>query len=308
MGRGLPFFKAERLPGRFIRLLVSMTGLVSVIPSGHAADPSEQARLEQEVRGASKPRGLLCSSRRLEVRQLASTILRAVAPIGTIFRPPEVPVVHLSPGSPDYRRVVGEMMYCFSLYASLQQRLTEFVAEQKAGGALPGGGALPVKGITDDEDLCEETHRIESELDNARAGYGRACGWAWPYVNLRPMCRQPGFEATTILNPFLPVPKIRLSEASPDYKETVAAPNTCESKIGNAKARLKDLWNDRKSAAEAAATLNGRLLDEKVLLGDYRLAQMSEIYQQLKPALKRCARTSMSSKPLLNLGAPPKPS
>ena len=209
--------------------------------------------------------------------------MRAVAPIGTLFHPPEVPVVHLSPGSPDYRRIVGEMMYRFSLYTSRKERLAEFLAEERAPTSQPGG-AVAAKSIPADKYLGEDTHRVENELDHAKAGYGRACAWAWPYVNLRPMCHQQGFEAATILNPFIPVPTIRLSEASPDYKETVKTMNYWEPEIPHAKARLTDLHDDRNSAVAAA---KGKPFDEKVALKDGRLAKMFDIYQQMKPAMRQ---------------------
>ena len=183
-------------------------------------------------------------------------------------------------------------MVCrFSLYASRRQRLADFLAGQQAGSP-PVGWAIPPKDNDYEADFGEDTHGVEGELDQAHASYGRACAWAWPYVNLRPLCHQPGFEADTILNPFLPVPKIRLSEASPDYKETVAALRNWEPKIGNAHARLKDLYDDRSAAvaatgAVAAAGPQGKLDAEKALSEDPRLAEMFKIYQQIKPALRR---------------------
>ena len=281
------------MPGKLTWLVIWMTGLVFAVPSSHAADPGEQTRLEHEVAEAAANFIGFCRSPEVwRYDNLRPTILRAVAPIGTLFHPPEVPVVHLSPGSPDYRRVVGGMMYRYYLWVSRKQHLAEFLAEQEAGGAPPVVGALLPKSSEYDESLGEETNRVESELDNARASYGRACGWAWPYVNLRPMCHQPGFEAATILNPFIPVPKIRLSEASPDYKETVTALNYWEPKIANAHARRKDLCDDRRSAAAAAAEIAAagpkcKPFDEKTPPEDCRLTQMFEIYQQLKPALRR---------------------
>ena len=263
MGRVLQFLAVRHMSGKLNWFSIAMAGLSFAVSSGYAADPGEQARLEQEVRDAAQQFAGFCA--RPEVWRydnLRPTIQRAVAPLGTIFRPPQVPVVHLSPGSPDYRRVVGQMMYWYYLCASRKQRFTEFIAGQRAG-VPPVGRALLPKSDADNESLDDETHRVESELDNARASYGRAFAWAWPYVNLRPLCHQPGFEAATILNPLVPVPKIRLSETSPDYQETVAALSVWEPKIGNASTRLKDLLDDRKAAAEAAASLNGKLLDEK---------------------------------------------
>ena len=297
MGKGLPFPNVTDMPGRLTGLLISMAVLAFTVTSSRAADPGEQGRLEHDVAEAAANFVSFCSSPEVwRFDNLRPTVLRAVAPIGSIFHPPEVPVVHLSPGSPDYRKIVGQMMYLFSLYVSRRERLAEFLAEQKAGAPPPppqrARAVLANISSAADIEIGDETHRVENELDHARASYGRACAWGWPYINLRPMCHTPGFEAATILNPFLPVPKIRLSEASQDYKVIVAAMNHWEPKIPNAKARLKDLLNDQKSADSAAAAVaaaapKGKPPDKKVTPEDGRLAQMFEIYEQLKPALKQ---------------------
>jgi tetratricopeptide (TPR) repeat protein len=283
-----PLLNGEHPHGGLIGLLISIAGLAIVLPSSYAADPGERGRLEQGVREtADGLRGVCRVAWRYD--NLRPSILRAVAPIGGLLNPPAAPVIHLSPGSPDYRKTVGEMMYWVSLYASQQERLAELASEEKAT-APQRGAALRAIGSAANEELGEETQRVENELDHARGGYGRACAWAWPYINLRPMCHQSGFEAATILNPFIPVPKIRLSEASPDYKVVVAAMNHWEPKIPNAKARLKDLLDDRRSAESAAvavAAANGKPLDKKAAAKDGRLAQMFKIYEQLKPALKQ---------------------
>ena len=288
MSRGPPFLKAAPTPGKLAWLLVAMMGLAFAVPSSYAADPGEEARLRQDVAEASKRLHDVCLCA-WKYDNLRPTTLRAVAPIGGLLNPPQFPVVHLSPGSPDYRTVVGEMMYCNWFCVSRQQRLAE-LAKGREPDAQPDARAAPIRRSAADEEIGEETQRVENELDHATASYGRACAWAWPYINLRPLCHAPGFEAATILNPFIPVPKIRLSEASPDYKVIVAAMNHWEPKIPNAKARLKDLLDDRKSADSAAAAVaaaapKGKPLDKKVAPEDGRLAQMFEIYEQLKPAL-----------------------
>ena len=193
-----------------------------------------------------------------------------------------------SPGSPDYRKTVGKMIYSYSRCLSQQQRMKDFVAHPEVA-APPRIGVLPSKNSPDEEDLSDEIPRIEDELDNARASYGRACAWAWPYINLRPTCHAPASQPATILDAYQPQPTIRLSEASPDYKYIVASLVCWEPKIGNAHARLKDLLDDRTAASAAMASLHGRLLDEKVPPTDSRLAQMFETYRQLKPALRPMA-------------------
>ncbi len=157
-----------------------------------------------------------------------------------------------------------------------------------------------------EQEIEDEIGRVGSELDHARASYGRACAWTWPYFNLKPLCKAPGFEAATIRGPmskapvidpatilkiFLPVPVIRLSEASPDYKEIRLSLDYWEPKTQYGQIRLKDLNDDRKSAAAAWAALaagpDGKPLDPKDPPEDSRLAQMLKLYQQLKPVLKR---------------------
>ena len=86
---------------KWILLSISLMTFSFAVPSGYAADPGEQARLEQEVAEAASHFVEFC--RRPEVWKydnLRPTIFRAIAPLGTIFRPPEVPVVHLSPAVP----------------------------------------------------------------------------------------------------------------------------------------------------------------------------------------------------------------
>jgi tetratricopeptide (TPR) repeat protein len=291
------------MPGKSTWLVISMVALSLAIPSSYAADPGEQARLEQAVADAAARFVDFCRSPEVwRYDNLRPTIMRAVAPIGTIFNPPQVPVVFLSPGRPEYRRIVGEMMYRFSLYASRKQRLAEFLAEEKVASAQPDG-ALPAQSSPADEYLGEETHRVENKLDKARASYGGACAWAWPYFNLRPSCHVPGFEAATILNPFVPVPTIRLSEASPDYKVIVVARDRWEPRIPNAKTRLTDLHDDQKAArAATAAGANGKPFDEKVALEDCRLAKMSKIYQEMKPALRQWRTDQSEVETLDDLG------
>ena len=217
---------------------------------------------------------------------LRPTVARAKWPHGTIFQPPEGPTIYLSPGSPKYRAIVGQMAYWASLYASRQQRLAERLAEQK-GGPPPGGGALQPKSSDSDEDVGEERFRVENERDHAKASYWRACAWAWPYANLRPNCHVPGFEPDTIVNPFIPVPVVRLSEGSPDYKVIVMAMTYWEPRGVNGERRVKDLRDDEKAAAAAAARVKRNPPDEKLSSEDHRLARMFDMCEELKPSLRR---------------------
>ena len=225
-------------------LLISMATLALAVPSSRAADRAEQTRLLQHAaqKALSNLNDVCLEAWKYD--NLRPTIARAVWPEGTLFKPPEVPVIHLSPGSPQYRAIVGQMAYWGSLCASLRQRLADRLAERKAGPQ--GGGALQPKNNESDEDVDEETFRVENERDHAKASYRRACAWAWPYVNLRPMCHQPGFEPDTILNPLIPVPVVGLSPASPDYNEIVTALNCWELRARNGERRVKDLHEDRK--------------------------------------------------------------
>ena len=277
---------------RLTWLLIGIMVLLYFVSPSHAADPGRQARLQHEVAEAQANCIRFCTSREVwRYDNLRPTVLRTIAPVIPPARMEDMPVVHLSPGSPDYRRTVGQMMYLCWYLASRRQRLAEFLAE-KENEAPPAGWALPQIHNDYEEDFDDDAHHAEGELDQAHAGYGRACAWAWPYINLRPLCKYTGFEAAAILNPIIPVPKVRLSEASPDYKETVTALNYWEPKIGNAKVRLQDLSEDRKAAVAAAKALAAAGLkikppDANTPPEDHRMAEMFKIYEQIKPALRR---------------------
>jgi hypothetical protein len=214
-------------------------------PSTATDVPAELVQLQREVAEAWADFVRFCG--RPDVWQydnLRPTICRAVAPIlpNPNFDPSKGPVMHLSPGSPRYREIVGEMMYLHSFYVSRKERLVEFRKKLETA-ASEGNMAPPPTNGKYQQEITKEIRRAEAELEQARANYARACAWAWPYINLRPMCRLPGFEADTILNPFIPVPKIKLSEASPDYKAIVVALTEWEPKVQKAAARLKELRN-----------------------------------------------------------------
>ena len=88
-----------------------------------------------------------------------------------------------------------------------------------------------------------------------------------------------------IVNPFIPVPKIRLSEGSPDYQEIVTSLDYWEPRVHNGTNRLMDLHDDR--AAAEATGLCGKPSGETRPPEDGRLAEMFSIYQRAKPALQR---------------------
>jgi len=265
------------MPYKLVWLSVFAVTLSFAVPSSQAGITGEQALLQQEVAEASARFGNVCRVA-WGHDNLRPTPLRAIAPVGTPFRPAQVPVVFLSPGSSDYRKVVGEMMYWYSLLGFRKQRLAEF--------------ATWPKGSVTDENLGEEIRRVQNEFDNARAKYRKACAWAWPYSNLRPLCHKPGFEPATIPNPFLPVPTIPLSQANPDYVVIVASLEVWEPRIGMAQARWGDLRDDRKAAAAAADAVAAvgpqrKLAAEKALSENRRLAKMLDLYRQMKPALRK---------------------
>lgn len=279
----------EFLFGGASLLLTCFVCLALAVPASYGADPAEQVRLERELQEASQTLVTYCTTGDVwRYDNLRPTLLRAVAPFGTIFNPPKAPVIHLSPGSPYYRPIVGQMMYHYYFCASRKERLIEFMAaEQEA--EQPAVLVVPPKSLAD---VDEERRCVEYELDNARASYGRACGWAWPYINLRPLCQAEGFEPATILNPFVPVPTTRLSEANPDYKLVVATLATWGPKIPNAKARMNDLRDDHRSALASAGTLQEagqkvELPDKANLPKDPRLADMLTMYDKMKPALRQ---------------------
>lgn len=265
-----------------------------------AADPGQQARLEREMAEAGTTFIAFCN--RPEVCRYEN-VNRAFRPVvvslGGELRPPAMPVVHLSPGSVNYRRIVGQAMYLYCVLGSRQQRLAEFLAasekqaEDNAGGQASAFHWDPPKCDEEyEESFADDLLHLEQELDQARGGYGRACAWAWPYFNTRPMCRLPGFEPKVILNPLLPNPIIGLSETSPDYRAITAALGNYGEKIPNARLRQQDLAGDRLAAESAARWLSEAGLPLKPAAPggsrqDRRLSRMLELYQQIAPALRR---------------------
>src|SRR3972149_2463109 len=191
---------------------------------------------------------------------LRPTIARAVWPVGTVFRPPEGPVVHLSPGSPEYRAIVGEMAFWDSFYDSRKKRL----------------GA----NVKLDDEIRHEVRRLEKELDYAKANYRRACAMACPYFNMRHLVPEGGFKPDTILNPFIPVPDaIRLSEQSPHYKEIVKALNNWGPRILGCESHLKELLENHKPRNAVPPPPRPE---------DLRLARMFYILERLKGLFEKC--------------------
>lgn len=144
---------------------------------------------------------------------LRPTVQREKFPQGTPFKPPAGPVVHISPGSARYQRLVGDMLYWAALCDYRKMRLAELQTEERAVAA-EGGRVL-------DEAMRERNYSAHRGCDMARAEYRRACAWAWCFANMRSKEHQPGFEPATIINPFIPVPRVHLSPASPDHRKIV---------------------------------------------------------------------------------------
>ena len=82
--------------------------------------------------------------------------------------PARIPVVHLSPGRPRYRSLVGQIAYWASLYDCKIRHLNDLAAGIKPPSS-PGGRNVIKAGETEDE-----TRRVEKELDIAIASYRRA--------------------------------------------------------------------------------------------------------------------------------------
>lgn len=128
------------MSGKFIRLSICTAVSVLVILPTYAADFAYQARLKHEAEESSVRLEGVCRDA-WQYDNLRPTIQRAIAPIITPIHWPDLPVVHLSPGSPDYRKTVGDMMYWYWLYYSQQQRLANIAAELKASSPQLRGRA-----------------------------------------------------------------------------------------------------------------------------------------------------------------------
>ena len=254
MSRVLLLQKAHHTPAKSTWLVMWVAVLAFAIPSSQAADPGEEAQpAARRGRGFKALHDVcLCA---WKYDNLRPTTLRAVAPLGGLLNPPQFPVVHLSPGSPDYRTFVGEMMYCNWFCLSRQRRLAELTK-----GGEPGAPQVRPCGTP----KAQRGRRGNRRRDSARGERIGSCHcelWTGPAPGRGPTstfahyATQPGFEAGDDSQSVSSRPELRLSEASPDYKVIVAAMNHWEPKIPNAKARLEDLLDDRKSADSAAAAL-----------------------------------------------------
>ncbi|MCS7304310.1 MAG: hypothetical protein NZ602_04290 [Thermoguttaceae bacterium] len=269
---------------------------------GRADAPAERMRLEARVKEAAVNFTRFCAQPDVwKYDNLREPIRRALAPVGTAFQPPQVPVVLLSPGSAEYQKIVGEMMYLYYVWFSRQQRLAEFMAREKSimdgipRSKPPRQPADDGQMEVDDEmEFTEELYGTEIQVDKALGNYGRACGCAWPYTNLRPLCKLPGLQPANLLNPLIRTPIIGLSEASPDYADIVSALSVWQEIYPVVSARLKDLIEDQKTAGEAAQTLKkggmAVLPDPNVPPEDPRLAEMFTTYQELKTHLRQTRR------------------
>jgi tetratricopeptide (TPR) repeat protein len=329
-------------------IFIGVSALGFNIRMGCGAEPNEPPSLDAGLEDALSHLIAVCNEA-WKYDNLRPVALRAKWPQGSMFQPPAGPVVHLSPGSPDYRIIVGEIAYWDSMYGSRRSRAADalFGPTTKAvpGDAAPAPRKHPSASGTyqvDDEDAAGEAHRVERQVEHAKASYRRACAWAWPYANLRPMCHQPGLEPATILDPLIPVPTVMLSQGCDDYTLIVTSLAYWEPIAQNGERRLKDLLDDGKAAAEAAAGAGpvaqppdeaGRFVEmseeDRFLVQlsdkawaierqhfrgtteappvaqssteawgveqqqfhavreDHRLTQMAEMYEQMKPALRR---------------------
>jgi hypothetical protein len=100
--------------------------------------------------------------------------VQAVWPQATILTPPEGPVKHLSPGSPRYRRLVGEMAYADTIHVWGKKYFVN----------------NPLHDLPLSDDEKREALHLLREFARAKAEYRRACAWAWPYANLRQVHKQ----------------------------------------------------------------------------------------------------------------------
>jgi hypothetical protein len=207
--------RGEDMPGKTLRISLCVVFLAATARSGLAARQKyEDARLgiSVEVQDAL--------SRLVEVSKIAwtfdnlrPTLSRAVWPGGTAFAPPQAPVVHLSPASPVYGELLGEMAFWDAVYGARSVRLHETAPTERA--------------------------RLEKELDYAGAEYRRASARAWAYNNLRTLVRGGGSESATIINPFLPAPAVYLSPSSPTAIEIIGAMRSSEARIKALKEALE---------------------------------------------------------------------
>jgi hypothetical protein len=222
--------------GKLTWLVISLAALALAARAASPADFSEQ----QRGFAAEVDRSLECLKEVCGVAwafdNLRPAALRAKWPEGTLFKPPEGPVIHLSPGSPRYRAIIGQMAY-WDARAYYGKR------------CLLDTGRLSV-----DDKLKSELLRLGGELVEAKANYRRACAWAWPYANLRPLLKEPGLEPVTILNPFLPVPTVNLSTASPTCKEIVAQLNHWDAEVVHCEKDLKDFLDKNKIPVPGAGS------------------------------------------------------
>ena len=221
------------MSGRLIGLASLVVLLLPIRPSC-AADFSEQQTYVQGEVERSRSRLVAVCKVAWTYDNLRPTVARAKWPQGTLFQPPEAPVIHLSQGSPIYRRVVGQMAYWDARSYYWEKCLLDTSRLEVA------------------DEVRSEILGIGTRLAEAKASYKEACAWAWPYSNLRPLVKQPGLEPETILNPLLTVPAVNLSPSNPDYQEIVTKLEYWEAEVRRSETRLKNYFDTNKIPLPAA--------------------------------------------------------
>ncbi|MDY0168609.1 MAG: hypothetical protein RBS80_18825 [Thermoguttaceae bacterium] len=240
-----------------------------VLPDIEQVISGEMRTLTEEINYTVKRLLEVCGEA-WQFDNLRPTVERAVWPEGTLWKPPRAPVIHLSPGSARYQHLVGEMAHWASLYDYRVQRLIELRREEKAIAEDPRRAI--------DVEWRKELYNARKHLDVAKAQYRRACAWAWCFHNLRPLVPEPGFEPATIINPFIPVPEVHLSEASPDYRKIVEA-------LGQRQEGMQR-WEQVVALREKGPPARPEPPPDELLKEDPRLAALSAMREKLAAELK----------------------
>jgi hypothetical protein len=99
------------MPSAWISLLVFPVLVTPAVSKGPSAESAEEMlRLGQELNAVLASLVEVCQVA-WTFDNLRPTVARAVWPEGTPFRPPQAPIIHLSPGSANYQEIVGEMAF-----------------------------------------------------------------------------------------------------------------------------------------------------------------------------------------------------
>lgn len=204
---------------RALAAVIAMNCMPALAPraaQGFAVDPSEEARQFQTETGTALARFQQAAAEAWQYDNLRPAIARIRWPEGTIFKPPQAPVIHLSPGSQRYRELVGSLYLWGSLYEFRRARVTEVGKNSEA------------------------VQLLEKQLDWAKANYIKAYAWAAPYANLRGLVG--AVPASGVLgNVFLPPPTLNLSPGSADYKQIVAELKSWPTVIDRCERQLEKL-------------------------------------------------------------------